>query len=176
MSRTNPKNQTETYSDDAARGITTIQGLDGVKLITTSYVNAGLLNGKVRNVIQIKNGVSTELQRCDYDEKGNLIRNYVLMAKPHLFSYKYNDLGKQTEIGVDNKEWITKQYDDRGRLIEKDLANGIKMTYTYIGDRITKTTFIKSGKPIVKVLDNKFHLIEETIQPNQSIQEKDPIK
>jgi YD repeat-containing protein len=162
LNRANGKGQMESYANDVAKGIIIVEDIDGVKTVTTTYVNAGALNGNIRNVTQIKNGVSTVLQRCDYDESGRLIRNYVLMTKPHDFTYKYNTFGKELEIDVDNKVWITKQYDAQGRLIEKDLANGIRMTYAYIEKGIRKTTFLTNGGIIIKNLNDRFQLIEES--------------
>ena len=91
LNRINSKGQTESYFNDPGNGTTTSVGIDGVTRITTRFVNAGVLSGKMRNITQIVNGVSTTLNQYSYDEKGKLIRN--IDSSGAITTYEYDDQG-----------------------------------------------------------------------------------
>ena len=165
IERTNSAGQSEFYSRNDADGTTVIQGVDGVKKIITTFTNAGPLDGRLRSITLVKNGVTTILQKCDYDEKGQLIRNYLQMTKPHEFTYKYNERGRPIEIDVDGKMWMTRQYDDQGKLVAKLFASGVRKTYQYVDGGIKETIFEKNGKTLVKQLTDKFAQVEESKDP-----------
>jgi len=169
LNRTNPKGQTETYFYDQEKGISITQDLNESKVIVARYINAGSLNGRIRSITQDKNGVNTVLRKYDYDEKGRLIREIFFTNNPHELDFKYNAAGKESEVYLDGKKYITKVYDSQNRLVSKVLANGTRMSYEYLGKEIRKTTFLKSGKIMVKFLNERFQQMEELVSANQNI-------
>jgi hypothetical protein len=72
LNRSNTSGQTEIYS--AAHGVTMEQGIDGVGRITTVFVNAGPLSGKVRKIELIQDGSKRTVYQASYDELGQLVR------------------------------------------------------------------------------------------------------
>jgi len=162
ITRTNSKGQSEFYSLNPWTGTETVQGVDGVMLLTERFVNAESLNGRLRKVTQIKNGVRTILSKCDYDEKGRLTREFIILTKPHDLTYKYNSQGRQSEIDMDNKIYLLKQYDSQGRLALKTLWNHVKQAYTYNENgTITKTIYFPNGKVIIESLDGLYQKIQK---------------
>lgn len=72
--RTNPQGQNEFWHKDDTKGIETVEGLDGVKKVTTRFTS-GLLAGKLRSeIVQDNRNRFIEEKECAYDEQGNLIR------------------------------------------------------------------------------------------------------
>jgi hypothetical protein len=172
LDRANAMGQGEYYSTNPLTGTIISQGIDGIRFFTTKYVNAGALNGKLRTAYAISNGITTLINRCDYDEKGRLIRSYVLMNRPHNFVYAYDERGLESQIMVDGKLWITKRYDNRQRLIEKLFANGSRQSYDYLKDRIRETTITKEGAILKKELSNAFQPLSSMIALTPGIKQK----
>ena len=111
--RTDSEGHVELYSQ--AIDTTIEQGFDGVKRITKRFVNAGPLSGKVRSIIETKDGVDTPVYVANYDEGGRLIRessNSGVIA-----SYQYDAGGNVRKyIELNNIDYEV-QYDSTGAIV-----------------------------------------------------------
>ncbi len=160
IERMNGNNQTEFWHLDAQNGVETVRSMDGTQKIKR-WFTSGKLNGKPRSVTSVKGAKETVMRSWSYDENGALIRFYIQMNSPHIFTYKYNEAGKQSEVFVDGKLHIQKFYDEQGRLVKKTLAGGIVKTFNYTTQGIEEV--ITSGNGIYKVrqLDKMFRKIDQ---------------
>ncbi len=74
ISRTNASGQRETYANDAADGKLTVLDIDGAKTITSRFVNAGPLTGRIRKIEKITGRTTQIVYLASYDSDGSLIR------------------------------------------------------------------------------------------------------
>ena len=82
IERKNTKNQSEYWFRDVRKGQEIIQSIDEVKTIR-SWFTSGILSGRPRNTVVIKDGVQKVISSISYDELGNRIiektSDYTLM-------------------------------------------------------------------------------------------------
>jgi len=116
-------------------------------------------------VTSVKDGKETLMRSWSYDENGTLIRFYIQMNTPHVFTYKYNEAGKQSEVFVDGKPHIQKFYDEQGRLVKKSLAGGIVKTFKYTSQGIEEVITSDKGISKVRKLDKMFREIDPNYLP-----------
>jgi len=161
ITRTNSKGQSEFYSLNPWTGTETVQGMNGVRQITDTFINSSTLAGHIRSVSRSVNGSSAVLiKRYDYDETGKMIRETLYGTTPHQFIFKYNSFGKQIEVDKDGTLFMTKTFDAQGRLLSKQFSTGLRETYSYLTDGVEQTTHLKSGKLIVTKLPNAVMAME----------------
>ncbi len=109
--------QTEYYYNDNTTGVTTEQGLNGVRLVTQRFIEPGPLYERVRTVTEIKNGSTTILSHCDYDELGRLLRKSD--AQGQTTTYSYDDSGRLSLVKFPDGRSICYSYDKNGESIGK---------------------------------------------------------
>jgi len=73
IGRKNAAGQSEFWHEDSAKGMETVQGLDGVKRVT-SWFTSGPASGKVRKIEEAVNGKNAITYRAIFDENGDLVR------------------------------------------------------------------------------------------------------
>lgn len=156
ISRSNQEG-TESWFYNGEKGEESVGKLNGT-IIFKSFFTAGRLSGRPRSVKKISDGKEVTLNTWSYDERGRLIRAYALMGKGRTFTYEYDDKGNQTRINVDGSPWITKKYDEFGKLKEKTMANGIRKIYQHSNDGIRQTTVFLDGSSVVKDFDKAYRM------------------
>lgn len=92
IERTNQQKQKEYWFKDDPNGRETTVALDGTK-IEKSWFTSGPARGKTRKLEQVAGGNKRVLERCFYDEKGNMIRKIDAAGLETLI--KYNKNGKK---------------------------------------------------------------------------------
>ena len=98
--RTNPKGQSEFWHRDGLKGIETVEGLDGVKKVTTRFTS-GLLAGKLRSeIVQDSHNQVLDKQEFAYDEHGKMIR---MQQNEFTFSYAGGEPWRVRSIKYGNR-------------------------------------------------------------------------
>jgi hypothetical protein len=133
INRKNAKGQSEFWHDNRNKGVTIVQGLDGVRKITTSFVN-GKLAGKIRKVEQVRNGNTSLVYQNSFDASGNLIR--ISSGEASLYDVQYDEQKRPSVV----------RYEGR------------TLKYDYREDYYTETIFLASGRVVVKTFDNSGNL------------------
>jgi YD repeat-containing protein len=110
LKRTNSKGQAEFF--DQENGTTTIQDIDGVKLITSRFVNAGNLSGKIRLITRESHNVSSIVSRYDYNENGKLLRE--TNEEGLVTKYTYDKSQRCVLISYPDGHSVTYSYDAKG--------------------------------------------------------------
>ena len=89
FTRTNSSGGKEYYYNNSSLGTTIVQGTDGIKHITSRFVNAGYLSGKIRSLTEENGGIEKLIRRFDYDERGKLIRER--QENGEIITYQYDN-------------------------------------------------------------------------------------
>jgi len=96
------------------------------------------------------------------------MRDFVLMTRPHEFTYKYNEQGQPLEADVDKKLWYTMQYNAQGKLIGQVFSDGAKKVYQYVDGGIKETITYKNGKTLIRQMNDRFELIKNLANIQQT--------
>ncbi len=156
ISRKNKAGQEEMWFKDIARGVKTVQKLDGVKKVTT-WFTSGLAEGKIRRIEQTIDGKAVVLTRNAYDENGKFLRKFVRNISPLArsadpsksptsteekqsdsicYSYKYFD-DNTTEITVTRADkLLRKDMLEKGRLVARTTFKVIEKSNVPVTDEI----------------------------------------
>jgi len=102
IGRKNPAGKNEFWHNDRNKGVEIVQGLNGVKRVTTSFV-IGKLAGRIRKIEEINDENSLLTYQAGYDDKGRLLRE-VFPTATITYSYKDGDITTST---VDANGWMT---------------------------------------------------------------------
>ena len=86
ITRTDATGEKEYWFKDKANGQETTQGVDGTKYVK-SWCLDGSMRGRLRKVLEVKDGVSRVASQFTYDQNGRLLREV-----------KYDDKGTKTEL------------------------------------------------------------------------------
>jgi YD repeat-containing protein len=113
--RTDAEGHLELYSQTA--GTTIEQGFDGVRRITTKFVNAGPLNGKIRAITETKDGVKIPIYVANYDEEGRLIREISNSGVTATYQYDASGSIRKT-IKLNNVDYEV-DYNAVGKIIRQ---------------------------------------------------------
>ena len=146
INRKNAQGQTEFWHDNRNKGVETAQGIDGVRTITTSFVN-GKLAGKVRKIETIpgKSQKPTVVNHS-YDENGRLLHvsRQIDGKTSTLYAISYN--------GQDLSP-ATKQYGEEAPL-----------SFEY-NDRKEVVAVARNGSPVYqKSFDSKLNAMVEKFE------------
>jgi YD repeat-containing protein len=86
IGRKNSNNQSEFWHRDGAKGEEIVQGIDGVKNVT-SWFTSGKLAGKIRKVEEFRGNSSNVLRQLSYNEEGRLVREVSENGRAETFTY-----------------------------------------------------------------------------------------
>ena len=111
ITRININRQKEYWYRDKYKGEEISEGVDGVRKIT-SWFTSGKLYGKIRKVVEVKDGVKKILSEYSYNEKGLLIRQ---REGPQETFYVYEEDGRLAAM-VRNGVTI-RNYTENGTLL-----------------------------------------------------------
>jgi len=144
IGRSSGKGKEEFWHNDRNKGIEIVQGLDGVKRVTTVFPN-GKFAGKLRKREEYLQGVKQSTFQRSYSETGQLIRE--------------DNLDSQNRI-IASIEYI---YDIHGRLAWLIRLNGECTKYDYTDSKKTAIKF--QGKKVLwsKTFDSSGQVVEMLI-------------
>ncbi|HEY5811999.1 MAG TPA: RHS repeat domain-containing protein [Terrimicrobiaceae bacterium] len=139
IGRVNTAKEREFWHNDAVEGKETIQGINGVKTIT-SWFTTGKLKGMTRKIEEDSGGKITVLKQFIYGEDGRLLRE--IGPKGDVETFDYDALGRLAKkTATDKSETYT--YDQADNLVGTDVSylDGTIHSYTYTetGSLISKT-------------------------------------
>lgn len=139
--RTNSDNQTESYELDDAKGITLEKASDGPELLTYRFPS-GLLNGRIRKVME--QGIKTQktLYTASYFPNGQLMRETVFPDRTRT----YAESGQLLQEMEGKTLLYLRDYDDKGRLIHMiDPGRQIETKSTFDANGAETTQVFKEG-------------------------------
>lgn len=116
LNRTNSLGQKESWREESGKKI--IGRIDNTVLVTTYFVS-GILNGKIRKIVEISpTGKEKILESNIYSESGLLVRQEIEGG----FTRNFNIKGKPENLMKDNKEIVQYLYDSEGALVESKIS------------------------------------------------------
>jgi hypothetical protein len=128
IQRTDSKGRTESWFRDLKNGTTTIQKLDGTKIVKERFVGSGLA-GKMRSVEKSQGGKTVSLFQGTYDNNKQLVRK--LDGKGNVFEWKTS--GNTRTMTENNAPVRATTFDASGRPVsEVDTKTRIRTSYNYL--------------------------------------------
>jgi YD repeat-containing protein len=127
IDRKNKQGLREYWFLESSKGVETVQSIDGVRTITTSFVS-GRLAGAIRKVTASKGGVVSTVYQAFYDEKDRLIRETTPTKRT---DYRFDQSGRQLTKLEDGIVTLTETRDDQGRLLSQNWGDGRQFTFQY---------------------------------------------
>lgn len=109
IGRANAQGQKEFWHHDRAKGEEIVQGIDGVKKVTT-WFTSGVLNRKLRKIFETKVGNSEMTYSASYSGSGRLLREHMIRS------------GRNFDL----------VYDSQGRVLRKAIDEDFTILYTYL--------------------------------------------
>jgi hypothetical protein len=147
IGRTNPQKQMEYWFRDEMRGQETTLALDGTKTIE-SWFTSGVVAGKIRKIVQIKDNKEITINRSYYDERGNLIKKIMPNGSLNIFTYSQDGKSSKQNVIINGKNAYSIEYKN-GKPVVENYADG-KIEYTYDG----------KGRPEKLFFNGKLHSIK----------------
>ena len=130
IGRTNAKGQNEFWHHDKAKGEEIVQGIDGVKKVT-SWFTSGKLSGKIRKYETFKNGERTNAHSWIYDDKTRLVRETV---DDQIITCAYDEKDRLTRKMSSSGEVLWERVRDNEGRITRTLTNGVLFEYEFLPD------------------------------------------
>jgi len=132
ISRINSKGKKQFWHNDTKKGIEETLSSNGVRTIEKRF-QTGLLKGKIREIIKIKDDKKQLYYKAAYDEKGKLIREINQDGTRKEYSHRYSEAGNMQEkqFFENGKLKYTILYSDEGLKKEVQRSNGNVITYQY---------------------------------------------
>ena len=130
IGRRNAKNQSEFWHRDGAKGEEIVQGIDGIKSVTT-WFTSGYLAGAIRKKEEISRGAGRLVFLASYDESGKLIRE--TMSNGDINRIYYDEKGLVESVICVTKDGTEKQSMsfDESRLSALKNSDGFSIEYFY---------------------------------------------
>ena len=133
IGRTNAKKQREFWHRDEPNGQEIVQGIDGVKKVT-SWFTSGKLAGKTRNKEEIVKGKTRVIYQASFDERGNLFRELLENGEINQFAYSEDGSPKtKTRLAQNGEPKDMVEYADGGKMRIVRSASGRTTEYHYDG-------------------------------------------
>jgi len=144
IGRKNANGQSEFWHKNRNKGIEIVEGLDGIRKITTTFVN-GKLAGSIRKVVEERQGKSEIRLQNSFDEQGRLIASQTSGGKLTRFEYKDDE---RTESRYVAEKLVRQMRFNGNRLDQTTFEDGSIETNQYSGDIRTCTLVDSKGKTI----------------------------
>jgi YD repeat-containing protein len=155
IQRTNSAGQTESWFRDYKNGTTTIQNLDGTKVVKQRFLGSGLA-GKMRQIVETKNGKSTVVLNRIYGDDHQLLRQTDGSGN----TYEWKQEGADRVYTENNVPLIKTTYDASGRPVhETDLRNNVQTSYEYSNQGSQQIVQFPSGVSFLKSYDSHGTLV-----------------
>ena len=149
IGRVNGQKQKEFWHDDKHNGLLIVEGVDGVRHVTHTFVS-GVLTGKVRKKERIVKGKSEMILQAFYDETGKLLR--LDEEGKELRTYNYDEKGRLVGVLSGGKELWSKKFDEKGRVVEEVKKHGAHVVYQYLEDgRVEKKVSESNGSKLTQL-------------------------
>jgi YD repeat-containing protein len=130
IGRENATNQSEFWHRDNAKGEEIVQGIDGVKKVTT-WFTSGNLAGAIRKKQEIAKGVSRVIYQASYDERGKLFREILEDGEVNQFTYAENgNPTRKIRLTNNGEPKDTVEYEE-GRMAVARSGDGRTTQYFY---------------------------------------------
>jgi hypothetical protein len=152
IARKNKANQQEMWFLDSAGGQETIQSVDGNKKVRSWFVS-GKFAGKLRAIVESKNGVDTRVQKWSYDEASRILRDEDRkFNKIRCLVYHYRGDCQIVETFDGDKLQEVNVYNQMGLLTKGFYANGKSIDFATIAGHVKSVRTRYDALPIKKVL------------------------
>jgi len=157
IGRKNPKDQSQFWHRDETKGEEIVQGINGVKKVT-SWFTSGKLAGKMRKMEESAKGRSRLLYQASYDEQGYLFRELLENGETNQFVYS-EDGSPMT------KTRFTKTGEIKSTI---DYTNGGRVTIARSSDgRTTEYHYDEQGRESKMFINGNLHS-DTSYGPNRS--------
>lgn len=147
ITRKNPDGKSEFWHNDLSKGREVVQGLDGIRKVTTVFLQ-GKLAGKIRELESIDTTFQKKTsKRYSYNEEGRLIRITEVTGKAMHILYRasYNESGLP----------VTKQYADEDPLIFKYNENKDVIEVTRNGTAVYQKSYDPETNSVIEKFENR---------------------
>ena len=180
IGRRNAKNQSEFWHRDGAKGEEIVQGIDGVKKVT-SWFTSGKLAGKIRKVEEIRGNVTNVLRQLSYNEEGRLVREVSGDGRAETFTYDQDGNRFSSSNPLPSSEELDRIEQTWKAIIESSTADNAKrqdalydLALFYIGRRHESA----KARDLAQLITNqqrRFNVILQSYDHDQSLTSEEKI-
>jgi YD repeat-containing protein len=180
IGRENARNQSEFWHHDGAKGEEIVQGIDGVKKVT-SWFTSGKLAGKIRKVEEIRGNVTNGLRQLSYNEEGRLVREVSGDGRAETFTYDQDGNRFSSSNPLPSSEELDRIEQTWRAIIESGAADNSKkqdalydLALFYIGRRHESA----KARDLAQLINNqqrRFNVILQSYDHDQSLTSEEKI-